>query len=221
MCGRYHLKNPAAVSSAIKDLFGIDSGPIFPRYNVAPSQFQPIVARSSDGKIETAQKRWGFVPFWEKSAKPKIAPINARAEEALSKPMFRQAIQKRRCLVPADGFYEWQKRGTDEKQPMEIHLHGFKAFFFAGIFEGATAIHPETFLLFTTKPNDVMKPIHNRMPVILEGEVAKAWIFAESISDQEMAEFSAPIDSDGMEVMPVSRLVNNPRNDSIDCLVPL
>jgi putative SOS response-associated peptidase YedK len=221
MCGRYLVENPAALRELARRLFGLSVPDFAPRYNVAPSQTMPVIATTEDGSMRAATMKWGMVPFWEKSEKPRLAPINAKSEEAFSKPMFRQSIQKRRCLVPADGFYEWQKLDGDRKQPFVIHLKGDLPFFFAGIYEFATEARPETFLVFTTKPNALMAKIHNRMPVILPDEMAERWIAPGPVTADQLADFTASYSAAKMEARPISVLVNNPRNDSPELLVPL
>lgn len=222
MCGRYHIKDTDELTRHLRDTFGIPDWVIDRnRFNVAPSQILPIVATDEAGAPRLTTMRWGMVPFWDKSEKPKIAPINARSEEAFTKGMFRQSIQKRRCLIPADGFFEWQKREDGTKQPFEIHLRGGQPFFFPGIYESATELRPETFLLFTTRPNELMAPIHNRMPAILTGAAARGWLAPAQITPDAFTAFTEPRPSSEMEAVPVSSLVNNPRNDSPDVLVPL
>ena len=191
---------------------------IAPRFNVTPSQSMPVIASAEDGAIRAATMKWGLVPFWEKSDKPRLAPINAKSEEAFTKPMFRQSIQKRRCLVPADGFYEWQKLEGDRKKPFVIRLKGGRPFFFAGIYESDTDVRPETFLVFTTKPNALVAKIHNRMPVILPDEMAKRWIAPGPMTPEQLADFTGSYAAAKMEARPVSVLVNNPRNDSPELL---
>jgi putative SOS response-associated peptidase YedK len=221
MCGRYLVQNPAALQELARRLFGVKLPDFAPRYNAAPSQAMPVIATAEDGSVRAATMKWGLVPFWEKSDKPKFAPINAKSEEAFAKPMFRQSIQKRRCLVPADGFFEWQKLDNDRKQPFVIHLKGDLPFFFAGIYEAATEIRPETFLVFTTAPNALMAKIHNRMPVILPDEKAKQWIAPGPVTADQLADFTASYPAAKMAARPVSVLVNNPRNDSPEVLAEI
>lgn len=213
MCGRYNVVNWTQVTDWMRADFGVEIPTMAPRYNVSPSQTMPIVALDADGRPRAALMRWGLVPFWEKSAKPKIAPINARAEEAMGKPMFRQGIQRRRCLIPATGFFEWQKLPGDLKQPFAIGLKGGGPFCFAGIYESATELHPETYLLFTTKPNSLMAPIHDRMPAILDQATARDWIQAGEISADRFATLTAAYPAEKMAAVPVSTLVNSPKND--------
>jgi putative SOS response-associated peptidase YedK len=217
MCGRYQLRDPKAVGALVFKTFKVVMEAA-PRYNVAPSQTMPVIARNEDGSARAGSMRWGLVPFWEKSEKPKIAPINARSEDALSKPMFRQSLQKRRCAVPADGFYEWQWTEGAAKIPYSIQLRGGHPFFFAGIFENATETRPETYAILTTRPNDLMNVIHNRMPVILDANSAKEWVAAGELTKERLEDFAMPYPDENMTAFIVSRLVNNPRNDTPEIL---
>jgi putative SOS response-associated peptidase YedK len=221
MCGRYRIKDTDELTAELRRVLKIPDWVMGPRYNIAPCQELPVIVGDVGGKAHVATMRWGLVPFWDKSEKPKIAPINARAEEAFAKPMFRQSIQKRRALIPADGFYEWKRLPGDRKQPFDIGLKDGRPFFFAGIYEEATEIRPATYLLFTTRPNSLMAEIHNRMPAIITGDSAQHWITPGPVSAEQLAEFTEPYSADQMVARPVSALVNNPRNDSPDCIAPI
>lgn len=223
MCGRYRIKDTDELTRHLREMFKIPDWVQDRRYNVAPSQTLLLVATDEAGHPKAKPMRWGLVPYWEKSEKPKIAPVNARAETAFSNGMFKQSLQKRRCLIPADGFYEWKRFDPDgkRKQAYEIHLKGERPFFFPGIFEEATEPRPVTFLLFTTRPNDVMAPIHDRMPVILRDETAQRWLTPAPMTPQQFAAFAEPYDAREMEAVPVSSLVNSPKNDVPGCLVPV
>lgn len=220
MCGRYQLKDPKTVGALVFDVFGVTMA-AEARFNVAPSQLLPVISLSAEGQVRESRMRWGLVPFWDQSEKPKIAPINARSEEALSKPMFRQSLQKRRCAVPADGFYEWQKAPGDVKIPHCIRLRSGRPFFFAGIFEAETANRPDTYAILTTRPNRLMEPIHNRMPVVLDAKSAQRWILPCELTTGTLGEFAEPYPAEQMEAFMVSRLVNNPRNDSPEVARPV
>jgi len=142
-----------------------------PSFNVAPQSVQPVVRLSPDsGEREIALLRWGLVPFWAKDAAIGYSTINARAEEAAAKPAYREAVKRRRCLVPADAFYEWQRLNAKTRQPYAIALRSGEPFAMAGLWErwqpreGAAL---ETFTILTTDPNELLHPIHNRMPAIL------------------------------------------------------
>jgi putative SOS response-associated peptidase YedK len=221
MCGRYRIKDTDALTEELRRTFKIPDWVMGPRYNIAPSQVLPVVINDDGGRAKVATMRWGLVPFWDKSEKPKIAPINARSEDAFAKTMFRQAIQKRRALVPADGFYEWKRLPGDLKQPFDICLKDGRPFFFAGIYEEATGIRPASYLLFTTRPNSLMAEIHNRMPAIITGERAQRWIAPGPVSPDQLTEFTEPFPAEEMVARPVSALVNNPRNDSPNCIAPI
>lgn len=220
MCGRYKIKDTDELTRHLRDTFGIPDWVQDRRYNVAPSQLLMIVATDESGQPRAKQMRWGFVPFYDKTGK--FAPINARSEEAFSKNLFKQSVQKRRCLVPADGFYEWKKLDASGKlkQPYEIHLKGERPFFFPGIYEAATEVRPETFLLFTTRPNELMATIHDRMPVILTDDAAKRWLTPGPLAAEEFSAFAQPYAASEMEAVPVSSLVNSPRNDVPEVLTP-
>lgn len=219
MCGRYQIKDTDVVDAYMRQVFGIPLSALFPRrFNVAPSQTIPAIALNETGSPQLLGMRWGLVPFWEKSAKPSFAPINARSEEVLNKATFKQALQKRRCLVPADGFYEWKKLEDGTKQPFAIQLRQSRPFFFAAIYENATADRPETCAFLTTRPNSLMNSIHDRMPVILDAESSKRWVASGEITAESMAAFSTPFPAEEMEAFPVSKLVNNARNEGPELL---
>lgn len=213
MCGRYQLKDPNAASDLARELFGVTITTAA-RWNVAPTQAVPVIASGESGQAYVEAMRWGLVPFWDKSEKPSIMPINARSEDALAKTMFRQPLQKRRCLVPADGFYEWKKLPDSRvKQPYSIQLIGNRPFYFAGIYEGPTDRHPPTFAILTTRPNPLMAPIHDRMPIILDQGEARDWIRPGPLTPTDMIVRAEPYPPDWMMAIPVSTLVNNVRND--------
>lgn len=215
MCGRYSIKNLGSVVAAFPEYADV-LREVGQRFNVAPSQSLPVIA--SDGG---RRMKWGLVPFWDKSEKPKVAPINARSEEVLTKPAFRQSVQRRRCLVVADGFYEWRKLDEHHKLPFHIQLRGGRGFAFAGIYEAATSLRPETFAILTTTPNALMEPIHNRMPVILDGEAAAAWLRPGELSADALARFVRPFDAGEIEIFAVTSIVNNPRNEVPECVMPV
>lgn len=220
MCGRFHAKDPEEVRELGRRTFGCDLLLEQPRYNVAPSQTMPVVAAGKDGAPRIAAMRWGLVPYWDRNEKPKIAPINARSEDALTKSMFKQSLQRRRCLIPATGFYEWRRLSDVVKIPHAIQLRSGRAFWIAGIHESATEWRPETFLVLTTRPNELMVAIHDRMPVILCEEAAQRWVAPGEMTAAALAEFSVPFPADEMEAFTISRLVNSPKNDGPEVLSP-
>lgn len=213
-----------------------------PRWNIAPSQNVPVVragrdsggdlaggevGRSEVGRSELAVMQWGFVPGWSREL-PKVRPINARAETLATSGMFRTALAKRRCLVPADGFYEWRKEQGDRKQPMFIHRRDDGPFCFAGIWdrwkgadgEGSNGKSVETMAIITTSPNTLMKTIHNRMPVILREADYERWL--DPGTPLEVAKsLLVPYPADDLEAYPISKFVNSPKNEGPECVEPL
>lgn len=184
MCGRYLRKK-----SNKKHLIEIFEVPDLDRYsyeleasyNVAPMSFQPVIRRRQEsGARELALMRWGLIPSWAQNEKIAASTINARAESIQTTSAFREAIVARRCLIPADGFYEWQKTGSKQRQPFAIGLKSDATFAFAGVwerwFDPGTGARLETFSIITTSPNSLMEPIHSRMPVIIAREHYDLWL---------------------------------------------
>ena len=208
MCGRY------ALHSLVDDLrrhFGLFNELEFqPRYNIVPSLRVPVV-RQHDARRQLALCQWGLVPGWSKSI-PGNRPINARAETVAEKPFFRSAFRRRRCLVPANGFYEWQQTGT-RKQPWYIRQGGSELFSFAGIWdrwEGPDGTL-DTFAIITTDANGSMRPIHDRMPVILDPEDYSHWL--ETGSKALLVPYAGKL-----ETLRISTRVNSPRNEGKDLI---
>ena len=222
MCGRF---SQTASPEVIAQQFELTDPPLFtPRYNIAPSQSIAAIRIDPDTTTRTlVMLRWGLIPSWAKD--PKIAHqcINAKAETVAEKPSFRSAFKKRRCLVIATGFYEWQIHGR-AKQPMWIGLRSQQPFAFAGLWEHWTPAEGEpleTCTIITTEPNDLMAPIHNRMPVILSPTSYDQWL---DPTFQQVASLNAllrPYPSTALTAYPVSTLVNNPRHDTPQCLEPV
>lgn len=215
MCGRFALY---ANYGALLERFEIEEaalgqGVYEENYNVAPSE--QIVAVINDGKRNRLGTfRWGLIPSWAKDQKIGYKMINARAETAAEKPSFRHAFKKKRCLIPANAFYEW-KKGENGKIPMLIHLGGGELFAFAGLWESwespeGEVIHSCTIL--TTQPNAVMADIHDRMPVILAKEAEKIWLDPNIQDPELLQELIKPYDSEELEAYEVSGAVNSPRN---------
>ncbi len=231
MCGRFARKSTQQV---LADWFGVEleDMPWFaPSYNVAPQSVQPVVRLSRDsGGREIALMRWGLVPFWAKDAKFGYSTINARAEDVAAKPAFREAFKKRRCLVPADAFYEWQRTQNDEKanktkHPFAIALKSGNPYAFAGLWERWQPKEGEaleTFTILTTDPNAVMEPIHNRMPVILEPHDYQRWLDPGGLDSFDLARPPAdllrPFPAEEMVAWPVSDRVGNVRNNDAQLL---
>jgi putative SOS response-associated peptidase YedK len=194
------------------------------RYNIAPSQEVPIIVRNED-RNEIKPMRWGLVPSWAQDRSIGQRMINARAETLLEKSSFKQLVATRRCLVPADGFYEWRREGN-RKVPMWIYLKSREPFAFAGLWDywrdpaGDKELY--SFTIITTEANALLRPIHNRMPVIYDKEMGKQWL-EESFGDQPMilAAVLQPLPSELMEAHEVSTLVNSPDNDTTACIEPV
>ena len=220
MCGRYTLSDPGDL---LLELDVVSHLPIEPRYNIAPTQaVLAIRGQDADPRPQAVQLRWGLVPYWAKDPSIGNRMINARSETAAEKPSFKQALKKRRCLIPTDGFYEWVKVGK-AKQPYHIHLPQRRPFVFAGLWERWTrGPEPlETCTILTTAANDDVRPVHDRMPVILEGEARLAWLDPELQDSELLTSMLGPLPAGRLQLTAVSTLVNNPRNDSAACLEPL
>jgi putative SOS response-associated peptidase YedK len=222
MCGRFTLTAPA---DAVAVQFELPEVPALePRYNIAPTQ--PVAAvrlARETGNREFALLRWGLVPFWAKDPKIGSRMINARSETVGTKPAFRAAFRRQRCLVLGDGFYEWQK-AQGGKQPHYIRLKDGSPFAFAGLWErwqGAEQGTIESCTLLTTEPNDLIRPLHNRMPVILHPQAYDLWLDSEVNDPQALQALLRPFPSEAMLAYPVSRWVNSPANDGPRCIEPV
>jgi len=228
MCGRFARRSTQEV---LADWFGVEleDMPWFaPTYNAAPQSTQPVVRLNRDsGDREFALMRWGLVPFWAKDPKFGYSTINARAEEAPSKPAYREALKKRRCLVPADAFYEWQRLDQKNKQPYAIALKSGEPYALAGLWESWKPQEGpplETYTILTADPNELMQSIHNRMPVILERRDYDRWLDSSGRNSGEVV--SPPVDllrpypAEKMRAWQVSQCVGNVRNNDLDLLEP-
>jgi putative SOS response-associated peptidase YedK len=220
MCGRYVITSSPA---AIRALFGYPEQPNFPpRYNVAPTQPIPIV-RLADGKRQFVLMRWGLIPAWVKDPKQFSLLINARADSVVDKPAFRAAMRRRRCLIPADGFYEWQDIGG-RKQPYFVRLKKSGPFSFAGLWETWTGPNGEeidTAAIVTTKANRTLSAIHDRMPVILPPQAFDLWLDCAHVDANTAAALLLPARDDVLEAYAISPAVNRVANDSEALVAPL
>lgn len=220
MCGRFTLATTAKkLAESFSDFKPPEELP--PRYNVAPSQPIAVVANNSQNKIEFFQ--WGLIPSWAKDPTIGNRMINARAETLAEKPSFKKAFQRRRCLVLADGFYEWRKNPNKTKTPMYIQLESQDPFAFAGLWESWHSPEGDTVLsctIITTEPNELMTTIHNRMPVILPTEAYAQWLDPAEQKAEQLQGLLKPYPAELMMAYPVSTLVNNPHNDSPELIVP-
>lgn len=220
MCGRFTL---TADPEVIQEAFSLASMPegVTPRFNIAPTQ--PVAVIPNDGKNQMDYYLWGLIPSWAKDPAMGNRMINARSETLAEKPSFRSAFRRRRCLVLADGFYEWRKDGA-RKTPMYIKLSSGRPFAFAGLWESWYSPDGSNILsctIITTQPNALMEPIHNRMPVILSPEAYPLWLAPGEQDTAPMSALLAPYPPTQMTAYPVSTLVNSPANDSPRCIAPL
>jgi putative SOS response-associated peptidase YedK len=222
MCGRFVLAvDPDALQGEFPEFIFPEDIPI--RYNIAPSL--DIAAVPNDGENTAGFFRWGLIPFWAKDPKIGNRMINARSETLAEKPSFREAYKKRRCVILTNGFYEWRKDPlAKSKTPMFISMKSGRAFAFAGLWESwkqTDGTPLNTCTIITTEPNELMEEIHNRMPVILGRESFEAWLDPDIRKDDELREVLVPYETSEMTAHPVSRMVNNPRSDSPECIQPL
>jgi putative SOS response-associated peptidase YedK len=220
MCGRYTLTSSP---EALRALFRYEEQPNFPpRYNVAPTQ--PIaIVRLVEGKRQFALARWGLLPSWVKDPKTFTLLINARGETAAEKPAFRAAMKRRRCLIPADGFYEWQAAG-DRKRPFYVRAKSGAPLAFAGLWEtweGPNGEELETGTIVTTRANRMLSPIHERMPVIVPPEAFDLWLDGATVDATTAAALIQPAPEDLLEAYEISTAVNRTANDNPKLLEPV
>jgi putative SOS response-associated peptidase YedK len=220
MCGRYSFAPDLKVVNEHYDIT-VNDGDIPPNYNCAPSQLLPVVTNDNADRISFF--KWGLIPFWAKNPAIGYKMINARGETIAEKPSFKNAFARRRCLVPADGFYEWKKLPDGKtKIPYRIFLPGRPLFSMAGLWEtwkSPEGEHVHSFTIITTTPNDLMEGIHDRMPVILEKQDEKMWL--EEKNQKALLELIKPFDSNRMDAYQISSMVNSPRNNSPEIIEPV
>ena len=235
MCGRLTLQTETEQLSRFLASLNM---PLFaglePRYNICPTQPVACIRQGPSSQLETAALRWGLVPFWAKDLKIGARMINARSETVADKPAFRAAFAARRCLIVADGFYEWKKAGKT-KQPYYIARGDRKPFFMAGLWESwqdknasdseATDSEAtqsvETCSVLTTEANELMRPLHDRMPVILDPPNLDFWLDNQFENRNKLQEILVPYAAGGLRAWPVSTLVNKPGNDNPRCIEPI
>jgi putative SOS response-associated peptidase YedK len=223
MCGRYARKS---AQELLAEWFEMDLEQMrwAPTWNAAPQSYQPVVRLSRDGsRREAALLRWGLVPSWAKDARIGLSTINARAEEAATKPAFRDALKKRRCLVPADSYYEWKQTGPKTKQPYAIAPTSGEPIAFAGLWESwrdSTGSALETFTILTTAANERLATIHDRMPVIIERMDYSRWLDSDEKAAPP-AELLHSCAANQVRAWPVSDRVGNIRNNDSSLLDPL
>lgn len=216
MCGRFVRRYDPTIYAS---MFEVEPVPAAPSYNVAPTQDVAVV-RMHDGQRESALMRWGLIPFWSKDGK--LSLINARAETLTAKPAFRRCLANRRCLILADGFYEWKKSGK-AKQPYFFHRRDDQPFAFAGLWDRwrGAGDPMDACTIITTDANGVTRPVHDRMPVMLSPAGAALWLDPD-VDDLPILEaVLKPYPDAEMDAYPVSALVNSPRNNAPELLDPL
>ena len=223
MCGRYTLAKDLA---EIKKRFDVTEAPkdFKPRYNIAPNQQIPIILLDGEKKIrKMGLARWGLIPSWAVDPSIGNRMINARSETITTKPSFKNLFKKRRCIVPADSFYEWKKISAKEKIPVRVLLTNEELFGFAGlwtIWRPGNGNPIVSCVIITTEPNEMMAEIHNRMPLILEEKNERLWIDPAVDDEGLLKSFLKPYPSRNMKCYPVSRYVNSPANDTPKCVEP-
>ena len=218
MCGRYRLTS----TERFLDRFEVENEiELVPRFNIAPSQQVAVVRQDRERPVRKASyMRWGLVPYWSKDDKSGFKMINARAESAADRPAFREPLQRRRCLIPADGFFEWQRRGSS-KQPFHFGMADESLFAFAGIWDrwkppGGDVL--ETCSILTTTPNSLLADVHDRMPVILAESDYDLWLDPGYQKCDGVLEMLRPFDAAAMKRYPVSTRVNSVANDDAECV---
>jgi putative SOS response-associated peptidase YedK len=219
MCGRYRLSRDG--NQIIED-FAVDGELEWsPRYNIAPTDLVPVIRQDAKRPVRSGElMRWGLIPYWAKEASIGLKTINGMAETAAIKPAFRQSMQFRRCLIPADGFYEWARSGAKAKQPYNFGMADDSMFAFAGLWDrwkdpSGDAIL--SFTILTTRPNALVADIHNRMPAILQRDQYDSWLDPGITDPDKVADLLAPFDPRKMRKYPVSQLVNSVKNDDAQC----
>ena len=219
MCGRYSLVCTDELGNRFRvyqATLGFRS-----RFNVAPSRSMPVVVRRE--RVEMAMMEWGLVPHWARSPSKAHRPINARAETLAERPLFRELLRQHRCLVPASGFFEWRREGA-RKQPYYIRLRDEPLFAFAGLYDirhDADGVAHPTYTIITTEANELLSPIHNRMPVILKPEDETRWLAPTPPAPNEMRAMLGPYPAGAMDAQPVSSRVNSPVEDDERLIAPL
>lgn len=224
MCGRYTLTRRDTEMMERFDIEEIicDRQNLMPRFNIAPSQMVPVII-TKEGQRVLAQFKWGLIPFWAKDIKKTKPVINARSETVSEKPFFKQALMKRRCLIPADGFFEWKHRNK-EKIPMFIHVNDQELFAFAGLWDEWTSPDGElirTCTIITTEANNSVTPVHDRMPVIVRPEHESLWLDADVREPEILIPVLKQLPDEAIKMHQVSTLVNSVKYDVAALIEPV
>jgi putative SOS response-associated peptidase YedK len=221
MCGRYTLIRLADFTDMFPWIRGPEQDPP-PRYNIAPTQAIAVVPNHGHPRVEFVH--WGLIPSWAKDPSMGARMINARGETLAEKPAFRTALKRWRCLIPASGFYEWKKSPDGKtKTPMYIRLKDGKPFAFAGLWEtwhSNDGSELRSCTIITGQPNDLVRSIHDRMPVILDPQDYRRWLEPGEIESDKLLALLKPYPATRMEAYAISRAVNNPSHDAPDCIEP-
>jgi putative SOS response-associated peptidase YedK len=221
MCGRFTLTSSG---SRLRDRFGLSAAAddLAPRYNIAPTQPVLVIPNRSQRLLRPA--RWGLMPHWSKDRSAGNRLINVRAETLAARPQFRTLLERQRCLIPADGFYEWKRAGTRQRAPYYIHARDGQPLALAGLWD---VWHPPqgeplaSCTIITTAPNELVAELHERMPVILPPEAYEAWLNPRSTHADALLSWLAPCPADWLSVHAVSELVNSPANEDPACIAPV
>ena len=221
MCGRFSLTSRG---QRLRQRFGLSAEPdeLTPRYNIAPTQPVLVIPNRTQRLLRPA--RWGLIPNWAKEASIGNRMINARAETLTSSNVFRDALELRRCLIPADGFYEWKREGPKQRTPFYIHSRDGEPFAFAGLWDvwrprGGDPIASCT--IITTAPNELVATLHDRMPVILPPEAYDTWLAPAPLSPEKLMPLLVPYPAEALQAYAVSSLVNSANNEEPGCITPL
>lgn len=221
MCGRFDLHLPKELLAEILGISILKD--IQPRYNIAPTQQVAVIRTYPDGTRHLDLLKWGLIPSWAKDPSIGSKMINARSETVHEKPAFRNALKYHRCIIPANGFYEWRVVGG-KKKPLYVKLKDNSPMLFAGLWDHWKAPEGnviESCTIMTTTTNELIKPLHDRMPVILDTDVMDLWLNPHVHNPEQLKPLFKPYPSDLMEMYPVSDIVNSPKNDNPECIIPL
>ena len=223
MCGRYVIEDYQELSERLTQVPLRYDFKLNPTWNASPSQTLPVLLEEK-GEWIVRGMHWGLIPKWTKpGTKPKIMPINARSETAAEKPMFKSLLKYRRCIIPANGFYEWKRVDAKTKQPFYIHLNGEPLMLMAGLFDEAeTADGPlQSFTIMTTSANAQMQELHDRMPVILDADDAPEWLSREETETDPLERLLRALPDGELDIYEVDRQVNTPRNNDPTNIDPI
>ena len=221
MCGRYVIAGTTELSERFQ-LRSIPEGWL-PTWNAAPSQLLPTVVEEESGHRVGRLMQWGLLPRWRRDGQPGVAPINARAETVLEKPMFKNLVARRRCLVPISGFYEWQTTGG-RKQPFYVTARDGEMWALAGLYderEGPAGEPLASYTVITTAANPLLRPLHDRMPVILPREAEEEWVSLDVTDPLQVERLLQPYPEERIDLWPVGPAVGNVRNNGAELVEPV